>query len=333
MSHHDDGKLPAAAATATHLAHPGACRNCEAPLTGPYCAQCGQHAHESARNLSAVVHNAWHDLTHVDGRLWLTLYLLLVRPGRLTVDYFEEKRARYLPPVRLYLVLSLAFFSVNALHTPPAERAGVAPATAGLASPAPAPAARTASGPTTGQTTGQAADEPDDLRVELDGACGHVDIAGIGWLTSRARAACERARRMPTDEFLGALAHNVPKMMFVFLPLMAAVMCLLYWRPRRYYVEHLVFLLHNHSALYLAFLLLNLAGLLGGLWLPLGTLTAVLGIATAVYVPLYPYRAMRRYYGQGRLLTLAKYATLALAYLVCLLLTLAGTAAVTALGH
>ena len=315
MSDHDAGKLPSASATARTPDPHGACRNCEAPLTGPYCAQCGQHAHESARNLGAVVHNAWHDLTHVDGRLWPTLYLLLLRPGRLTVDYFQEKRARYLPPVRLYLVLSLAFFTVNALQSPHAERAQVAPVTAAA------------------DEAGDDAGTVRDLDLKLDAPCEHIDIAGIGWLTTRARAACERARRMPTDEFLAALAHNVPKMMFVFLPLMAAVMCLLYWRPRRYYVEHLVFLLHNHSALYLAFLLLNLAGLLGGLWVALGSLTWILGIATFVYVPVYPYRAMRRYYGQGRLLTLAKYATLALAYLVCLLLTLAGTAAVTALGH
>ena len=315
MSDHDAGKPPTASATARAVYPHGACRNCEAPLTGPYCAQCGQHAHESARNLAAVVHNAWHDLTHVDGRLWPTLYLLLLRPGRLTVDYFQEKRARYLPPVRLYLVLSLAFFTVNALQSPHAERAQVAPVTAAA------------------DEAGDDAGTVRDLDLKLDAPCEHIDIAGIGWLTTRARAACERARRMPTDEFLAALAHNVPKMMFVFLPLMAAVMCLLYWRPRRYYVEHLVFLLHNHSALYLAFLLLNLAGLLGRLWPPLGTLTVVVGVATVIYVPFYPYRAMRRYYGQGRLLTLAKYATLALAYLVCLLLTLAGTAAVTALGH
>ena len=30
------------------------------------------------------------------------------------------------------------------------------------------------------------------------------------------------------------------------LPLMALFMKLLYWRPRRYYLEHLLLLLHNH---------------------------------------------------------------------------------------
>ena len=60
-----------------------------------------------------MLHGAWHDITHVDGRLWLTLWLLFARPGRLTVDYFQEQRARYLPPVRLYLVLSILFFGLG----------------------------------------------------------------------------------------------------------------------------------------------------------------------------------------------------------------------------
>lgn len=320
MSEPHASQVPTRAATHDAAGH-AACRNCEAPLAGPYCAQCGQHAHESARELSAVLYNAWHDLTHVDGRLWPTLYFLLLRPGRLTVDYFAEKRARYLPPVRLYLVLSLAFFTVNALQAP---HAGSVRAAA---------VAREAAPAASGAPVAGADDEPDGIRISAEEACEHIDIAGVAWLTSRARAACERARHMPPEEFLAALAHNVPKMMFVFLPLMAAVMCLLYWRPRRYYVEHLVFLLHNHSALYLAFLLLDLSAAISRLWSPLGTLTVFLGIATAIYVPTYPYLAQRRYYAQGRLLTLAKFAALSLAYLVCLLLTLAGTAAVTALGH
>jgi Protein of unknown function (DUF3667) len=89
------------------------CGNCESMLTGPYCAVCGQHAHASARNLAAVLHDGWHDITHVDGRLWHSLWMLLRTPGRLTLEYFQQRRARYLPPVRLYLVLSLVFFSMG----------------------------------------------------------------------------------------------------------------------------------------------------------------------------------------------------------------------------
>ena len=47
------------------------------------------------------------------------------------------------------------------------------------------------------------------------------------------------------------MVHNLGRAMFVFLPLMAALMKLLYWRPRRYYLEHLVLLLHNHACVFL----------------------------------------------------------------------------------
>ena len=52
------------------------------------------------------------------------------------------------------------------------------------------------------------------------------------------------------------MVHNIPRAMFMFLPLLALVMKLLYWRPKRYYVEHLLFLIHNHAFVFLAATLL-----------------------------------------------------------------------------
>jgi hypothetical protein len=42
---------------------------------------------------------------------------------------------------------------------------------------------------------------------------------------------------------------------------------------------------------------------------------------------------MRRYYGQGTALTASKYVVIVSAYFICLLLTLLGTALVTALNE
>jgi Protein of unknown function (DUF3667) len=300
------------------------CGNCESMLTGPYCAVCGQHAHASARNLAAVLHDGWHDLTHVDGRLWHSLWVLLRTPGRLTAEYFQERRARYLPPVRLYLVLSLVFFTM------------------GLGS-----VQRTDGGPSTEKSLAAAlTDDQDGDDKEVAAALGKVgkaidsplpcegiQIAGFRSLERAAREACLRNVADHGKTFLKALVHNTPKMMFVFLPLMAAVMTLLYWRPRRYYVEHLVLLLHNHSALFLCFVLLRLSGALANLWQPLSKPMAIEAIVAVIYVTWYPYAAMRRYYGQGKALTASKYAVIVSAYFVCLLLTLLGTAAVTALNE
>src|SRR5262245_5324652 len=86
------------------------CQNCGAAVSGRYCAACGQR-------LEPPLHSIWHffktateDLTHADSRLWRTLGALLFRPGYLTREFLLGRRARYLPPVRLYLVISVMFF-------------------------------------------------------------------------------------------------------------------------------------------------------------------------------------------------------------------------------
>ena len=154
---------------------------------------------------------------------------------------------------------------------------------------------------------------------------------GSSRLDALAEHICERARHDRGASLLAAFQHNVPRMMFVFLPLLAVVMLLLYWRPRRLYVQHLVFLLHNHSALFLAFILLALVQKLAG-WLPaLGGLSTAGIWVLCCYSPWYVYAAMRRFYGQGRLLTLAKLGFMFVAYFASLLLTLTVTALVSVL--
>ena len=88
------------------------CLNCGAELGGQYCGQCGQRATSRFISLWELIRDAFGDLFELDSRLWRTLVPLLARPGRLTRDYLEGRRARYMPPFRMYLVLSLVFFVV-----------------------------------------------------------------------------------------------------------------------------------------------------------------------------------------------------------------------------
>jgi hypothetical protein len=313
--------------------HPHRCGNCDAPLVGPYCASCGQHAHASARNLAAVMHDAWHDTTHVDGRLWHTLYLLLARPGQLTVDYFEDRRARYLPPVRLYLVLSVLFFGLGGLGSSVTNSHKARPNTA--ATTVTAPAASTAASSADDRDTDDDSDATtiidDKDRSSWNLPCDQLPSSEGSIAIRGADNVCRHFNAQDPNEFIKTLLHNIPKMMFVFLPLLAAVMLLLYWRPRRFYVEHLVYLLHNHSALFAAFLLLKLVSWVTKLWHPLSVLAVLGGIGLFFYTLWYPYKSMRRYYRQGRLLTIGKYGLIACAYFFCLVLTLTGVAIFTAL--
>jgi hypothetical protein len=292
------------------------CGNCGATLTGPYCSACGQHAHGSARSIAALFHDAWHFVTHVDGRLWQTLHPLLLRPGRLTQEYFAEHRARYLPPVRLYLVLSVLFFAFG-LATP--EKTSVPPTVAAPDAAAPSKAAPE------GAAAGKAPAAREKSRstiLDIDD-CDDIKIP-FTWLQNSMRRSCVRNKGDNGVSVEHAFLATIPKMMFLFVPMMALVMLILYRRPRRYYVEHLVFFLHTHAAV---FLLLLIQALLGGIavWAASSIgewVAAIIGLYSVWYV----YRAMRVYYGQGRLLTFTKLCAVGFTYLIGIGLTLAATA-------
>lgn len=122
---------------------------------------------------------------------------------------------------------------------------------------------------------------------------------------------CKKTEEDRGDALFDALVHNIPRAMFVFLPLLALVMKLLYWRPKRYYVEHLLFLVHNHAFVFLA---LAITGLLTRIPV-VGGYLGLLEFAVWIYMIWYIFRAMRVYYTQSRALTFAKYVVLGVAYL------------------
>src|SRR6266850_833258 len=86
------------------------CENCGASLTGEFCAKCGQHAIDYRRSILRVLLDAADSFFNWDTKFLKTLGLLLIRPWELTNDFNAGRRARYVHPLRLYLIASLAFF-------------------------------------------------------------------------------------------------------------------------------------------------------------------------------------------------------------------------------
>jgi hypothetical protein len=151
----------------------------------------------------------------------------------------------------------------------------------------------------------------------------------------RLRDAC---RKIVADQqtFGRALWNNIPKMMFLFLPLIAAALSLLYIRSGRYYVEHLLFVVHFHAFFFLSgiavLLLERLAELSTGVVASgLAAAQAIVGAMLVIYVPVYLLKAMRRVYAQSWWKTVPKYALLCIAYLFCVVFTGIGLLAYTAL--
>jgi hypothetical protein len=102
---------PPHGAVADGHTHEAACLNCATPLTGGYCHNCGQHAHIH-RTLAAFFHDLAHGVFHVEGKILRTLPLLALRPGKLTREYIDGRRASYLSPIALFLFSVFLLFAV-----------------------------------------------------------------------------------------------------------------------------------------------------------------------------------------------------------------------------
>ena len=88
------------------------CENCGAPLTGEFCGQCGQHAIDYRRSIFRVLLDAADSFLNWDTKFLHTMNQLLIRPWQLTNDFNAGRRARYVHPLRLYLIASILFFLV-----------------------------------------------------------------------------------------------------------------------------------------------------------------------------------------------------------------------------
>ena len=280
------------------------CRNCDAVLAGPYCSQCGQFDAPADPTLRELLADAWDAITNVDGKLASSLRLLLARPGALTLEFLAGRRVRYLPPFRLYLICSVAFFLLGAI---------------------PKPGHRAPGDLRTLTSAERAAEEAAERRADSV-ATARVDRAAAGVTGAPARPASAFEQRIARgnqrvkgrqQSVRAMIAKQVPNAMFVLMPVYAALLALLYRSRRRRYPVHLVFALHAHAFFFAALSLNELAEFGDGISRRIGT---VAGLAVFGWILAYYPLAMRRVYGgrgwvaTARAVTLGTvYATVALA--------------------
>ena len=276
------------------------CLNCGSPDIGKFCPDCGQRNRAPVRSIGHFLAEAFEALTHVDSRLWRTIWGLIARPGFLTREYIIGRQVRYLPPVQLYLFLSLLLFLVaRSVESDTPVMLDVRPAG-------------------TAQLSGA---------ERAERICPQIDYGGpfASQIRPRLIAGCQKSAMDGGAALQDAFLRNVPRALFLLLPLLALVMQLLYWRPRHFYVEHLLLLIHNHSAAFVAITAVLVVGAIPGLAAVEGVLAAVVGL----YLVWYLYRSLRRVYGQSRGWTLGKFGILCAIYLLVTIIVLATTALVS----
>ena len=304
---------------------PARCLNCGAAIAGKYCLDCGQGTDVHVLSMREVAGDVTHSLLHLDSRVWQTVKLLAMKPGELTREFIAGRHQSYLPPFRLYLGISILFFALTAL-LPDTEVVKF------------------------DDDTQQAAELHEDVRAELASAgvdpakltnmkksqtsnCDvNLSLPVIGSVREPLSRACRKIQADGGKRFFEHFLANAPKLMFLFLPLMAAVALLFYWRrPRRLYTEHLVLFLHNHAFTFLLITVTTALNALSNLKFPLIGLLNFIMFLLFIYLIYYLFRSMRVVYGEGRLRTALKFIALGTIYFALLGVTMVAGLVYTAL--
>jgi hypothetical protein len=206
------------------------CPNCEATMAGDYCASCGQaRFRPQDRRLRHLFGEAFEALTDLDGRLWRSLRAALLEPGRIARDWFDGRRARWVSPIRLFLLANLLYFfspGLTDLSLPfhNQVRGAIYAEFAGEVCKTPATAWKCASvGQPHSALTGPL------VRAVLARERSHVSRGGSAFSLA------------DVEHRYNASSDAVGKLLVVLhVPFMALALLLFAWRSRRYYAEHFV---------------------------------------------------------------------------------------------
>jgi hypothetical protein len=298
------------------------CPNCRAGVTGNYCQQCGQETVLHPPSAREFLHEFVGHYVALEGKLWGSLLLLLCRPGRLTREYIEGRRVRYVQPLRLYLTFSIIFFALFkfgdvTVGRDDSVRTATRPAVAQQGARASEEAAEAAGEPDLEPGQGAQRDvsltDKSEFRAWIDGRSPALD-AKVGKFVGLPK---EEMRQQMKKGFYG----YTPYALFLLMPVFAFWLKLLYLGSGRRFGEHLLFALHSNGFAFAALSLVLLTP--AGLW----PIQAAIGVWLLAYLPM----AMRRVYGGSRTATLARWIALLLLHLVGFLLAIAAAALLTIL--
>jgi len=266
------------------------CLNCNAILKGSYCHECGQPERHFIRFFPKVFWEMINEAFDLDSKIFRTIIPLILSPGRLTMEYIAGRRARYVNPLRLYIITSILFFITISIFTDVGENPdGLGEDNNGIISrveteevvddleKAKAMGANISEQQIDqvqkiiddvkqGDSGAEAVNKNKEFRVSLDdGTEWHPKTNPIQFnnffgpdttqeLNDYLWELKLKAQKVDDDpkDFVEEIYNIFPQLMFILLPLFALLLKIVYIFKKRYYMEHLVVALHSHSFIFLS---------------------------------------------------------------------------------
>ncbi|MDB4922418.1 DUF3667 domain-containing protein [Mucilaginibacter sp.] len=346
-----------------HYRQENDCLNCGTLLEGKFCHNCGQENLELKESFGHMMNHAVSDYFHFDHQFFHTLKPLLFKPGYLTNEYMAGRRAQYLHPVKMYIFISIVYFlllfktghdvvKVNETPNKPVTSSKLIDSVnnAVLKNHSLSAAQKKAlldKIKKDGVKKDLTSDEKvvkrykSGLLVFSDDTTYAQYIANQQKLPEGKRdgffdrlinkKGFEYKAKYGTrskEVFFDELKHNIPKMMFLMLPLFALILKVTFWRNKKFYVEHLIYSLHLHCFLFifLAFImLLQLIAPSVEWW------QGLIGGFAFFYIVWYIYRSLRVVYKRNIFRTITKLIGMYFMYVIVLMLCFCVVLVVTAL--
>lgn len=338
------------------LAGSPACLNCGTGLRGPFCYFCGQPDKNLVRFFPVLLRELLEDTLDFDSRFLRTIKPLLFKPGKLTRDYLDGRRFRYVPPLRLYIFSSIAFFFLAAMLSVDAvtvtnedgDKASIGiqisePDEAQLLEkldkldPAAAEEIRQGISDAEGDSQHTEEEHGEDS-INLNGEPWDRETNPFiiplmpdwinDWVNDEIGESPKKGRQIEENPnlIIDKIWDVFPATMFVLLPIVALLLKFWYAFAKKFYVEHLIFALHNHAFVFVSLLILVSANSYAGWADPgeNGLITSIVNFINVVlfaWIPIYMFISLKRVYQQGWGLTLLKFSCIGICYIVLLALT------------
>lgn len=288
------------------------CLNCGAGLKSGmrFCPTCGQENRPRVIPFSLLFREWLDDYFSFDSRFFKSVFSLLLRPGFLTKEYNAGRRIQYMPPLRMYIVSSLIYFSLLSLGfftrpsgTPMTNVSLSTDSTFSL---------------TLNDTKIEFSNkEAFKRKIGTQGMEAFLDSLQVERGTFKRFFTQQLIRNAlgDSDDLFSRFRSNASVMVFFLMPVMALLLMLLFRSRKMYFMEHLIFSFHLHS---LFFLLLTLFMIIGWVF------SFDLSPLAVLFVLVYGFIALKRVYAGRRWLLAARFVSLFLSYslIICIFVAL-----------
>lgn len=297
------------------------CQNCGRFVDEHFCPNCGQENTEVRHSFTYLIKHFVSDLFHYDSSLWSTTKLLLFSPATLSKEYIGGKRKSHVDPIKLYIFISfIAFFIPSILPENPDNKQH-------LTIDMDFDIDMDHSGFTISSTergTGRIAKYPVYNNAQLDSVVKINEIPLLEYYTVKlALKANENKNPDKQNRINEFILHNLPKVLFVYMPIFAFWLWLFHNKKKFLYFDSGIFTLHYFSFLLLIITILNIIETALD-WLNLHTIVStIISGAILLYAIFYFFKAHLRFYGEKWLIAHTKATIILLIDIILIMITLA----------